>query len=298
MQKSNNTRIDALLESLNISQMQLANKLNVTTGAITNLKKRELGVNVINKIVDAYPQVNRLWLMTGEGDIFNSNMNQDVDQKEITKRIEELIKLCQSPTTFAVEIGFNEDALNKKMNGQHLWTIKDINMISEKLRVRKGWLLDGEGQMMKAPDEALDQIPAMPTRTYDVHTGVPFYNTQFELGFDLMDIDNRTNPDYMIDFQPYNKADCWCTSKGNSMHPTISGGDIIALKRIDDFHILMNNEIYGIITVNGLRTIKRVKDNGDTLTLIPDNKDGYDEQVIEKKDVMHVFQVLGCIKMF
>ena len=60
----------------------------------------------------------------------------------------------------------------------------------------------------------------------------------------------------------------------------------------------MNNEIYGIITVNGLRTIKRVKDNGDTLTLIPDNKDGYDEQVIEKKDVMHVFQVLGCIKMF
>ena len=222
----------------------------------------------------------------------------ELNQEGLSKRIEELVSQYQSSRAFAVEIGLDPGNFKKKRDGQQPWTVKDVNKISEKLRIRKCWLLNGEGQMMKAPDEILDQIPAMPTRTYDVHTGVPFYNTQFELGFDLMDIDNRTNPDYMIDFQPYNKADCWCTSKGNSMHPTISGGDLIALKRIDDFHILMNNEIYGIITVNGLRTIKRVKDNGDTLTLIPDNKDGYDEQVIEKKDVMHVFQVLGCINMF
>jgi phage repressor protein C with HTH and peptisase S24 domain len=173
-----------------------------------------------------------------------------------------------------------------------------VNKLSEKLRVRKGWLLDGEGQMMKAPDEVLDQIPAMPTRSYDARAGVPFFNVEFELGFDILGTDNRNTPDYMIDFKPYNTADCWCTSKGNSMYPTISGGDIIAMKKIEDFHILMNNEIYGIITVNGLRTIKRVRDNGNTITLIPDNKNGYDEQTIEKKDVMHVFQVLGCIKMF
>ena len=221
--------------------------------------------------------------------------------EEIIQRINELIEESGlKKSRFAVEVGINASNFGKKLEGKLGFSNMDFKLISKKTNVRIGWLATGEGQKFKAPEEFIEQAKrdSMPTRTYDAHTGVPFYNTQFELGFDLMDIDNRTNPDYMIDFQPYNKADCWCTSKGNSMHPTISGGDIIALKRIDDFHVLMNNEIYGIITVNGLRTIKRVKDNGETLILIPDNKDGYDEQIIDKKDVMHVFQVLGCIKMF
>ena len=226
-------------------------------------------------------------------------MKGNLNQSEITKRIELLIEQShQSPNKFAIEVGIDTSNFSRKLKGTLPWTVNDVNKLSEKLRVRKGWLLDGEGQMMKAPDEILDQIPAMPTRSYDARAGVPFFNVEFELGFDILGTDNRNTPDYMIDFKPYNTADCWCTSKGNSMYPTISGGDIIAMKKIEDFHILMNNEIYGIITVNGLRTIKRVRDNGNTITLIPDNKNGYDEQTIEKKDVMHVFQVLGCIKMF
>lgn len=226
-------------------------------------------------------------------------MEKEMNQEGISSRIDELIFESElTPRRFAIYVAIDTSNFSRKLKGTLPWTKNDIDKISSKTQVRKGWLIDGEGQKYKAPEEMLDAIPAMPRRTYDSRTGVPFYNVQFELGFDFMETDNRTNPDYMIDFQPYNKADCWCTSKGNSMHPTISGGDIIALKRIDDFHILMNNEIYGIITVNGLRTIKRVKDNGETLILIPDNKDGYDEQIIDKKDVMHVFQVLGCIKMF
>ena len=226
-------------------------------------------------------------------------MKGNLNQSEITKRIELLVEQShQSPNKFAIEVGIDTSNFSRKLKGTLPWTVNDVNKLSEKLRVRKGWLLDGEGQMMKAPEEILDQIPAMPTRSYDAHAGVPFFNVEFELGFDILGTDNRNTPDYMIDFKPYNTADCWCTSKGNSMYPTISGGDIIAMKKIEDFHILMNNEIYGIITVNGLRTIKRVRDNGNTITLIPDNKNGYDEQTIEKKDVMHVFQVLGCIKMF
>lgn len=226
-------------------------------------------------------------------------MKGNLNQSEITKRIGLLIEQNhQSPNKFAIEVGIDTSNFSRKLKGTLPWTVNDVNKLSEKLRVRKGWLLDGEGQMMKAPDEILDMVPAMPTRSYDAHAGVPFFNVEFELGFDILGTDNRNTPDYMIDFKPYNTADCWCTSKGNSMYPTISGGDIIAMKKIEDFHILMNNEIYGIITVNGLRTIKRVRDNGNTITLIPDNKNGYDEQTIEKKDVMHVFQVLGCIKMF
>ena len=76
MQKTTGTMIDELLDSLKISQLQFAESLNVTTGAITNLKKRHLGIKVINKIVDAYPQVSREWLMTGEGRIFREERPQ------------------------------------------------------------------------------------------------------------------------------------------------------------------------------------------------------------------------------
>ena len=81
------------------------------------------------------------------------------------------------------------------------------------------------------------------------------------------------------------------------MHPTISSGDIIALKSVEDFHFLISGEIYAIVTTNGLRTIKRIKDNGTTLMLIPDNKK-YPEQTIEKNEVVKVYQVMGSMKMF
>lgn len=73
MQKSTGTQIDSLLEVLNVSQLEFANKLNITSGAITNWKKRKLGINVINKIVKAYPQISREWLMTGEGSPIKTN---------------------------------------------------------------------------------------------------------------------------------------------------------------------------------------------------------------------------------
>lgn len=127
--------------------------------------------------------------------------------------------------------------------------------------------------------------------------GKPYFNVDFALGFDLMINDQTTNPDYMIDFPPYDDCDCYCNAHGNSMHPTISSGDIVALKVIKDFSYLINGEIYGIVTTNGLRTIKRIRDNGDTFTLIADNP-SVGEQNIPKSIVSHVFLVKGLIKQF
>lgn len=73
MQKSKGTQIDSLLDALNISQLDFANRLKVTSGAITNWKKRKLGINVINKIVEEFPQISRDWLITGEGSCFKAS---------------------------------------------------------------------------------------------------------------------------------------------------------------------------------------------------------------------------------
>lgn len=167
------------------------------------------------------------------------------------------------------------------------------------------WLMYGKGEML-SKTTAAEAIFNRP-KTIDLGSastniivgtkGVPYYNVDFQLGFDPVMIDNRTNADAMFDIEPYNHCSCWCFARGDSMQPTISSGDYVALKRVDDLSYLINNEIYAIITKNDLRTIKRVKDNGDTITLIPDNKN-YDEQTIPKSIITHVFVVKAALKPF
>ena len=79
MQKSEGTKIDLLLKELKITQVEFAKALKVTNGAVTNWKKRELGVNVINKITDAFPQVSTIWLLKGEGPILQDK-NEDIEK--------------------------------------------------------------------------------------------------------------------------------------------------------------------------------------------------------------------------
>jgi hypothetical protein len=137
----------------------------------------------------------------------------------------------------------------------------------------------------------------LPRPIVSMSKGKPYYNVDFALGFEILTNDQTSNPDYLIDFPPYNDCDCYCNAHGNSMYPTIASGDIVSLKIISDFSYLINGEIYGIVTTNGLRTIKRVRDNGDTFTLIADNP-SVAEQTIPKSVVSHVFLVKGLIKQF
>ena len=169
------------------------------------------------------------------------------------------------------------------------------------------WILDGRGRMTYEEDynPMTKMLPSdfdnnsenRRIISYDPTVGKPYYNVDFEMGYDFIINNQTSNPDYMINFAPYNKCDYWCNAIGDSMHPTISSGDVIAVKEIKDFSYLISGEIYAIITDNGLRTVKRIKDNGDSITLIPDNKE-YPEQTIKKKNISKVFRVLGSMKMF
>ena len=130
-------------------------------------------------------------------------------------------------------------------------------------------------------------------------TGSPYYNVDFIGGFDIVENDQTINPEYNIDFQKYNEATCWCNVTGHSMEPEITHGDIIALKRIEDFSFLPLGEVYAIVTTNGMRTIKRLgpSSNPDNYTLVPANKSPeYGVQELPKKMIRSIYHVLGCMK--
>lgn len=158
--------------------------------------------------------------------------------------------------------------------------------------LNQSWLLTGEGEMLNSL-----KIGTEPNINYT--KGVPYYNVDFIGGFDIV-LNNQTiNPEYLIDFQKYNEATCWCNVSGHSMEPEINNGDIIALKKIEDFSFLPLGEIYAIVTTNGMRTIKRLgpSRNPECYTLVPTNKSPeYGTQELRKDMIQHIFQVLGCMK--
>lgn len=174
--------------------------------------------------------------------------------------------------------------------------------LQETIGVSAAWLLTGTGSMYADRQEndgmAHDEVPEYGERPRtSLSVGRPYYNVDFSLGFDIMENDQTRTPDYLIDFPPYNDCDCYCNAHGNSMYPTIASGDIVALKHITDISVLINGEIYAIVTTNGLRTIKRIRDNGNTVTLIADNA-AVAEQTIDKSIIRHIFHVRGSIKTF
>lgn len=129
--------------------------------------------------------------------------------------------------------------------------------------------------------------------------GVPYYNVDFIGGFDIIINDQTVNPDYLIDFPLYRKATCWCNITGHSMEPEITHGDIIALRKIEDWRFLPYGEIYAIVTKNDMRTVKRIgpSPNPGCIMLIPTNKSQeYAPQELKIEDILHVFEVMGCMK--
>mgnify|MGYP000435333072 CR=1 FL=1 len=72
--------------------------------------------------------------------------------------------------------------------------------------------------------------------------------------------DQTRNPDYYINFAPYNKEGViWCNITGHSMEPELNNGDFIAMKEMHSpIQYLPAGEIYGIITED-YRTVKRIR---------------------------------------
>lgn len=160
-------------------------------------------------------------------------------------------------------------------------------------KINVNYIIKGEQPMLTDKQESENN----PIISYS--SGTPYYNVDFLGGFDMIVNDQTINPEYYIQFKPYEKATCWCNITGHSMEPEINSGDIIALRRIEDFSFIPYGEIYAIVTKNDMRTVKRIgpSSNPDNYTLIPTNKSPeYGIQELPKEMILAIFEVMGCMK--
>ena len=214
-------------------------------------------------------------------------------QNEAAQRISDYIKFsaATTPSKFAVKAGLDVSGFHKMLKGQQTITPATLKKISEAHGLSMDWLLTGEGPMM------IERNAPAPGINYT--EGVPYYNEDFMLGFEEIGAPDSENPDFLIRMPGYERATLWCNASGHSMEPEINNGDIIALQRVEDFSFLPFGDVYGFITANGMRTIKRLgrSERDGFYRLIPTNKE-YDEQEIPINIITHVYRVMGTMKAF
>ena len=190
-----------------------------------------------------------------------------------------------------VRAGLGVGTLGKSRKDGDL-SMKSINKILNVFNDISGdWLLYGDGEMLK--NTSLDG----PVPNHN-GKGVKYFDVDFIAGFDIIINNQQVNPAYYIDFKPYNKADYWVNVTGHSMAPLISHGDIIAIKKLNDWKTYyLPGEIYAIVT-DEFRTIKKLRKGekeGEVL-LVPENLAEYDPKPISVDLIREVYQVLGCMK--
>lgn len=130
---------------------------------------------------------------------------------------------------------------------------------------------------------------------------IPYYDVDFAGGWSTEELFTNANPSYYISAPEFDRAEFACNLRGNSISKRIKSGSIVGLKEVKDWQTYFpNNELYGIITKNDLRTIKIVKRSKDKgfLDLIPDplpehNTPSYEIDSIPTDFVVRMFQVVA-----
>lgn len=158
------------------------------------------------------------------------------------------------------------------------------------------WLRTGEGSMLRTPEATEELVQVTEDK------GRPYYDVDFMGGYgEFLDNPSSSPVSYMIDYPPYNKDGVFYMNvRGDSMSPELISGEKVALRLVEDWQsFLFFGKIYGIVTRNGLRTIKRLRKgkDDDHYRLQATNPD-YDDQEIPIAQIERVFEVLGSIREY
>lgn len=213
------------------------------------------------------------------------------------ERLEKLVEYYGNgnKSHFAKMLGVKAQTINTWLSRNTY----DTELIFAKCdNINASWLLTGEGNMLRSESEMVEKLPSV-NQTYE---GAPYFNVDFIGGFDVIVNDQTRNPDFYINYPPYNQEGVvWCNLTGHSMEPEISNGDIIALREVTTpIQYLPAGEIYGIVTEE-YRTVKRIRlsQKEGFVRLIPSNKsEEFCEQEIPISMILKVYAVLGSIRKF
>mgnify|MGYP002766509349 CR=1 FL=1 len=231
------------------------------------------------------------------------SLNKADMEDSINERIKEIVDIQykRNVSAAARDMGIKQTTLKGVVNGDVKPSYETIVRVLKsdwsrsKGGIKADWLLFGVGDMFANESSNPNPKP-------NFEKGRPYYDVDFECGFDIMFNDQTSVPAYLIDYPPFNKDGVfWCNATGRSMEPEINNGDVIVIQEVSNWReYIPFGETYAIATTNGFRTIKKIRKGkeSDQFLLVPVNRAEYDEQEISKDAILKIYRVLASMKKF
>lgn len=155
-----------------------------------------------------------------------------------------------------------------------------------------GWLLTGEGEMLKGRNNTISVTP----NELNSKVGVPVFDIDATCGKEMRSFEDETVVGH-IDLPEIRKDSVIIKATGDSMTPVIISGDRIAVREIKSWDYIAFGQIYLIIT-SEYRLLKYIRksDNPDFIILRSENS-GYDDIEMPKKDIVKLFIVENILSI-
>lgn len=216
-------------------------------------------------------------------------MQENIQEKSPIKQniLQYLATKGTTPYEFYKKSGVTRGVLNQN-NGISEENIARFLAYAPDVNVE--WLITGRGSMMGNNEKELT--------TQNINDGAPYYDVDFIGGFDEVFNDQTVNPELSITNGICPRAQLWCNITGHSMEPTISNGDIIALRQCS-VQDIQYGEIYAVV-MDSFRTVKMLRrsETPGMIRFVPVNTADFDPQDFPVKRILKIYEVVGCLRRF
>lgn len=284
-------RMFEFIETMNLSKKEFESASGLSNGYLNNCKGN-IGAAKLEGILTAYPQLNRTWLLTGEGEMLVADTAPRIveaaivgDDEQIEVDIDSLMREWHTlPENFANIIGEDVEyvrACKGKLLPRHI--IKLQNHYGDDV-------VDKYTKYTKIQEvEIIESFPVLPEAvTTSPNTDIVKYVE--ENGAEL----ERINPNQMLTDA---KVDVVELIKRTSMLPTFQPDDRVFIRFIKDKMKIVDGETYYLDCKNRPTMIRLVKFEGcDKLRLIAKNPQ-YGDIIIDRSDIINIGVVVAMFRM-
>ncbi|WP_273087842.1 hypothetical protein [Capnocytophaga gingivalis] len=283
------------------TQTAIAEKIEFSRNNLSSATKGEdkyLTEGLADKIVAAFPEISKDWLLTGKGSM-------------IIPQIEEVVPEEEEESYLRTER--NKYGLSLQDIHEHTQiSVKDLSLYDsgEKempKKVRR--ILEGFFERVELEYENRDEdeererteIPILITNEMSKDVLVPYYDVDFAGGWNSDELFTQHKPSFFITIPDFKRAELACNLIGNSISQRIKSGSIIGLRKVNDWQTYFpTNEVYAVVMQNNLRTVKlvrRAKEKG-FIELVPAplpeyNDPPYQTETVPEDYIVEFYQVVA-----
>lgn len=221
-------------------------------------------------------------------------------RKEIGRTIKEYFaEIGMSQIEAANLLGVQQAAVSNQLNGRAFGKNSAAKW-NKIFGFRINWLLTGEGPMFDTQEPSrkneYSYTEDHPELNHD--EDIPVIPARLFRAPEINIYEYVINSPFVEKLPPvphFQKHDLFATCPGDAMAPRICRGYLLALRKMPIDSTIINGEVYVVDTESQGMFLRRIVNNGDTLTFIAENQQDFPDFELPFSDVINIFRVVGVL---